>query len=117
MPIVIDHFGWQLLVYAVLSLTVVRMVPVALVLRGTKLRLRASIFIGWFGPRGLASVVFALLAVEDLGTRAILRSPSSPRRSSSASWPTASARPHSQRGSARRSRQRLPSLPSQPRRA
>jgi len=69
-PIVVHHFGWELLVYAVLSLTVVRMAPVALVLRRTTLKLRASLFIGWFGPRGLASVVFALLAVEELGTGA-----------------------------------------------
>jgi NhaP-type Na+/H+ or K+/H+ antiporter len=69
-PIVINDFSWQLLVYALLSLTVVRMVPVALVLRGTNLRRRAAMFIGWFGPRGLASVVFALLAVEELGERA-----------------------------------------------
>jgi NhaP-type Na+/H+ or K+/H+ antiporter len=69
-PLVVDDFGWELLVYAVLSLTVVRMVPVAFMLLGTGLRLRATVFIGWFGPRGLASVVFALLAVEALGTRA-----------------------------------------------
>jgi len=69
-PIVVNDFSWELLVYALLSLTVVRMLPVALVLRGTNLRLRAAMFIGWFGPRGLASVVFALLAVEELGDRA-----------------------------------------------
>jgi hypothetical protein len=54
-------------VYAVLSLTVIRMAPVALALAGAGLGRRASAFIGWFGPRGLASVVFALLALEDLG--------------------------------------------------
>jgi len=69
-PLVVDDFGWQLVLYAVLSLTVVRMLPVALMLLGTGLRLNATVFIGWFGPRGLASVVFALLAVEALGTRA-----------------------------------------------
>ena len=69
-PIVVNAFSWQLVVYAVLSLTVVRMLPVAITLRGTGLSRRASLFMGWFGPRGLASVVFALLAVEDLGGRA-----------------------------------------------
>lgn len=69
-PLVADAFSWQLLIYAVLSLTVVRMLPVSLTLRGTGLSRRAALFIGWFGPRGLASVVFALLAVEDLGARA-----------------------------------------------
>jgi NhaP-type Na+/H+ or K+/H+ antiporter len=59
-------FTWPGLVFAVLSLTVLRMVPVALVLLGTGLRRRSVLFIGWFGPRGLASVVFALLAVESL---------------------------------------------------
>jgi len=59
-------FTWPGLLFAVLSLTVLRMAPVALVLLGTGLRRRTVLFIGWFGPRGLASVVFALLAVESL---------------------------------------------------
>ena len=48
-----------------LSLTVIRMAPVALSLVGAGLGLRVVVFVGWFGPRGLASVVFALLALED----------------------------------------------------
>ena len=43
------------------------MVPVALVLTGSELGWAARAFVGWFGPRGLASVVFGLLAVEELG--------------------------------------------------
>jgi len=50
----------------VLALTVLRMVPVALALLGTGLRAPTVAFVGWFGPRGLASVVFALLAAEGL---------------------------------------------------
>ncbi len=50
--------------YAVLSLTVVRMLPVALVLRGTGLSRAAILFVGWFGPRGLASIVLALVYLE-----------------------------------------------------
>ena len=65
-----DHLTWQLVVYAVLSLTVVRMAPVALALAGAKLGWATTAFIGWFGPRGLASVVFGLLALEDLGGKA-----------------------------------------------
>jgi sodium/hydrogen antiporter len=61
--------GWIVL-YAVISLTAVRMIPVALSLIGTHLGRRTVLFIGWFGPRGLASVIFALLAVEELGKRA-----------------------------------------------
>ena len=53
--------------YAVASLTVVRMVPVALALLGTRQGRATVAFVGWFGPRGLASVVFALLAIEELG--------------------------------------------------
>jgi NhaP-type Na+/H+ or K+/H+ antiporter len=52
--------------YAVLSLTVVRMVPVALSLVRTGLRRDTVAFVGWFGPRGLASVVFTLLVYEGL---------------------------------------------------
>jgi sodium/hydrogen antiporter len=53
------------ILYAILSLTVIRMVPVALALAGTKLRPATVAFIGWFGPRGLASVVFTLVALEE----------------------------------------------------
>jgi sodium/hydrogen antiporter len=53
--------------YAVLSLTVVRMLPVALVLIGAGIDRATVLFVGWFGPRGLASLVFALLALEELG--------------------------------------------------
>ncbi len=54
-------------VYAVVSLTVVRMVPVAISLFGSGAGWATTLFVGWFGPRGLASVVFALLALEELG--------------------------------------------------
>jgi NhaP-type Na+/H+ or K+/H+ antiporter len=54
------------IVYAVLSLTVIRMVPVAIVLIGTHLRPATVAFMGWFGPRGLASVVFTLLALQEI---------------------------------------------------
>lgn len=69
-PLVLENLSWQALLYAALSLTVVRMVPVALALAGAGLGRRTTLFIGWFGPRGLASVVFALLAVEELGSEA-----------------------------------------------
>lgn len=58
--------GWRELLFAVLALTLLRMGPVWLSLLGTGLRPRTVAFVGWFGPRGLASVVFALLAVENL---------------------------------------------------
>ena len=50
-----------------LALTVVRMVPVALALTGTSMDRATKAFVGWFGPRGLASVVFTLIAVDTLG--------------------------------------------------
>jgi len=62
-----ESLTWQTVLYAVLSLTVIRMVSVALALAGRRLGRAAVAFVGWFGPRGLASVVFALLALEDLG--------------------------------------------------
>ena len=51
-------------VYAVLSLTVVRMVPVAVALIGTRLSPASVLFMGWFGPRGLASIVLGLVYLE-----------------------------------------------------
>jgi sodium/hydrogen antiporter len=56
--------SWRPILYAILSLTVVRMAPVALALRGTGLRRDTVGLMGWFGPRGLASVVFTLMALE-----------------------------------------------------
>lgn len=50
--------------YAILSLTLLRMLPVALSLRGLHMRLESLAFVGWFGPRGLASVLFAILVLE-----------------------------------------------------
>jgi NhaP-type Na+/H+ or K+/H+ antiporter len=70
LPTVADDLDWQLVLYAVLSLTVIRMVPVALALLGTGLDRATVGFLGWFGPRGLASVIFALLALEDLDAAA-----------------------------------------------
>jgi NhaP-type Na+/H+ or K+/H+ antiporter len=61
---VVSHITWQVVIYAVLSLTVVRMVPVALALLRSGARAPTVAFIGWFGPRGLASLVFALLVIE-----------------------------------------------------
>ena len=58
------QMSWQIVLYAVLSLTVVRMLPVAIALFGTHARRPTVAFMGWFGPRGLASIVFAVI-VED----------------------------------------------------
>jgi NhaP-type Na+/H+ or K+/H+ antiporter len=51
--------------YAILSLTVVRMVPVAIALIGTRLNPASILFMGWFGPRGLASIVLGLVYLEE----------------------------------------------------
>jgi NhaP-type Na+/H+ or K+/H+ antiporter len=54
-----------MLLYALLSLTVVRMAPVAVAMSGSHARAPTLAFLGWFGPRGLASIVFATIAVEE----------------------------------------------------
>lgn len=69
-PTLVEQMDWQVLGYAVLSLTVVRMLPVALALAGSGISAPTVAFIGWFGPRGLASIIFALLALEDLHAEA-----------------------------------------------
>ena len=61
---VIGSFSWMTLVYALLSLTVIRMLPVFLSLTGSGMDSEGKLFIGWFGPRGLASIVFAVIVVE-----------------------------------------------------
>lgn len=62
----IYNITWQIILYSILSLTVIRMLPVAVSLIGTKLGRDTVLFIGWFGPRGLASIVLALLALDEL---------------------------------------------------
>ncbi|MFJ7180419.1 cation:proton antiporter [Streptomyces massasporeus] len=61
----LDELTWPVIGYALLSLTVVRMLPVAVALAGSGLRLPTIAYIGWFGPRGLASVVLGLLVLEE----------------------------------------------------
>ena len=56
---------WQIALYAILSLTVVRMAPVAIAMLGTSARRPTVAFLGWFGPRGAASIVFGLLVLEE----------------------------------------------------
>ncbi|MDX5398372.1 MAG: cation:proton antiporter, partial [Actinomycetes bacterium] len=62
-----EGFRWQWLVIAVLALTVVRAAAVMASLLGTGFRPPTVLFLSWFGPRGLASIVFGLLALEELG--------------------------------------------------
>jgi len=62
----LEHATWPEFGFAVLALTVVRMVPVAVALMGSGLDRFTVGFIGWFGPRGLASVVFGLIAYDSL---------------------------------------------------
>ena len=62
-----ENLDGRTVLYAVLSLTFIRMVPVAIALLGARQDTPTIAFVGWFGPRGLASVVFALLAAEELG--------------------------------------------------
>ena len=64
----VEVLNWQIVLYAVLSLTVIRMAPVAVALVGSGLDRATIALVAWFGPRGLASVVFALLALEELGS-------------------------------------------------
>ncbi|MFF3861386.1 cation:proton antiporter [Streptomyces sp. NPDC002209] len=61
----LQHLSWRIVGYSVLSLTVIRMVPVALALAGSGMKTPTVAYVGWFGPRGLASVVFGLLVAEE----------------------------------------------------
>jgi sodium/hydrogen antiporter len=72
-PIVWQYWDFSVWLYAVLSLTIIRMLPVALSLIGTKLPRFDVLFIGWFGPRGIASVLYLLLMVIKLGSEGFER--------------------------------------------
>jgi len=60
----LTQISWPVVIYAVLSLTLVRMLPVFLSLTGTGMSIANKLFIGWFGPRGLASIVFAVIIFD-----------------------------------------------------
>jgi NhaP-type Na+/H+ or K+/H+ antiporter len=60
----VGNFSWMILLYSVLSLTVIRMLPVYLCLTGSGIDSEGKLFIGWFGPRGLASIVFAVIVIN-----------------------------------------------------
>jgi len=61
----LTELTWRLALYALLSLTLVRIVPVAIAMWGSHARPPTLGFIGWFGPRGLASIVFAVIVIEE----------------------------------------------------
>ena len=61
----LGELTWELALYAVLSLTIVRMLPVAIAMLGSRARPPTLGFLAWFGPRGLASIVFAVIVVEE----------------------------------------------------
>jgi len=61
----VESFSWEVVLYAVLSLTLIRMLPVFLVLTGMRMQASEKLFMGWFGPRGLASIVFAVIVLNE----------------------------------------------------
>ena len=73
--IVTDIFDPTVLVYAALSLTVIRMVPVAVALIGARFAPPTVAFIGWFGPRGIASIVFLILGLDGLADAGVASGP------------------------------------------
>ncbi|MDJ0875001.1 MAG: cation:proton antiporter [Desulfobacterales bacterium] len=60
----VGSFSWLILLYSVLTLTVIRMLPVFVSLSGMGMSVEGKLFVGWFGPRGLASIVFAVIVVN-----------------------------------------------------
>lgn len=60
-----QFFTWEIVIYAVLSLTIVRMLPIFLSLSTLKESTANKLFLGWFGPRGLASIVFAIIVINE----------------------------------------------------
>ena len=65
LPDGMEHMTWGAVVLALLFLTVVRMLPILVSLMGTGLALREKLFLGWFGPRGIASILFTLIMMDE----------------------------------------------------
>lgn len=66
LPEIAGHVSWQMVLYAILSLTAIRIIPIALSLMGSGVSGVTMAFLGWFGPRGLATVLFSLIVLERL---------------------------------------------------
>ena len=66
-PATIDYWNLKTLLFALLSLTILRMLPVVLSFGFLKIDLATRLFYGWFGPRGIASILYILVAVHQLG--------------------------------------------------
>jgi NhaP-type Na+/H+ or K+/H+ antiporter len=60
----LGEITWQVVVMVVVALTIARMIPVAIAMIGTGLAIPSLLYMGWFGPRGLATVVYAALVVS-----------------------------------------------------
>jgi NhaP-type Na+/H+ or K+/H+ antiporter len=60
-----ESMSWQIVAYSLLSLTLIRMLPVVLALTATGVNFESKLFLAWFGPRGLASVVFAIIVANE----------------------------------------------------
>ena len=65
LPEAFGQISWNTVLYAILSLTVIRLIPIAISLVGSGVQLPTVAFLGWFGPRGLASILFALFVLEE----------------------------------------------------
>jgi NhaP-type Na+/H+ or K+/H+ antiporter len=65
LPDGLEHMTWTAVILALLFLTVIRMFPIWLSLLGTGLALREKLFLGWFGPRGIASILFTLIMMDE----------------------------------------------------
>ena len=54
----------EIILYSIFSLTIIRMLPIFLALIGTDINTNGKLFMGWFGPRGLASIVFVVMVMD-----------------------------------------------------
>jgi NhaP-type Na+/H+ or K+/H+ antiporter len=63
-PVLVD-LSWQIVLYGVLSLAAVRVIAVAIALVGAKMRWQSVLYIGWFGPRGLATIILTIEVVGE----------------------------------------------------
>jgi NhaP-type Na+/H+ or K+/H+ antiporter len=65
LPQALDGVTWQIVIMALLALTLARMIPVAIAMARTGMETATIAYLGWFGPRGLATIVFAAEVVEE----------------------------------------------------
>ena len=67
-PDMVEYLNFNVIIYALISLTLIRMIPIVIGMGRLNVDMPTRFFISWFGPRGIASILYIIVAVHKLGS-------------------------------------------------